>query len=305
MPRACRALFAAYWARGQDLSDPTVVARALDGAGFDGSELVRRAEEHKDDLRARTDEALTRGVFGAPAFFVDGELFWGQDRMEFVARALGAREDVLSFAPTSPSRAVSEVEIWYDFSSPFAYLGAMRINAVARQAQARVRWKPFLLGALFREIGTPDVPLHSFSQAKQRHVARDLERFAKRYDIPFAFPSHFPIRSVLPLRVALAAEDSIGEVSAALFSAAWAEDRDISDAATLRSLLCAAGHSPDLVDLAQQERVKLALRKNTSEAVERGLCGAPTFAVGEHLFWGQDRLELVRLALSGWQPRTG
>jgi 2-hydroxychromene-2-carboxylate isomerase len=96
IPRASKALFAAYWVLGRDLSQPAVVREALDRAGLDGAALVARAEDPqiKAALRARTDEAVARGVFGAPAFVVtapgvSGDLFWGQDRLDFVEKALG------------------------------------------------------------------------------------------------------------------------------------------------------------------------------------------------------------------------
>lgn len=85
-----RALFDAYWARGEDVADADVVARALDRGGLDGSSLVRRASDPaiKQELRDRTDEAIRRGVFGAPTMFVGDRMFWGQDRLSFVQRAL-------------------------------------------------------------------------------------------------------------------------------------------------------------------------------------------------------------------------
>jgi 2-hydroxychromene-2-carboxylate isomerase len=96
LPRASKALFEAYWALGRDVSQPDVVREALDQAGLDGAALVRCADEPriKEALRARTDEAIGRGVFGAPSFFitapgVPGDLYWGQDRLAFVEKALG------------------------------------------------------------------------------------------------------------------------------------------------------------------------------------------------------------------------
>ena len=87
---ATRALYAAYWGRGEDIEDPAVIARALEGAGLDGEGCVARASDEaiKAELRERTDEAVARGVFGAPTFVVGGELFWGQDRLHFVEAAL-------------------------------------------------------------------------------------------------------------------------------------------------------------------------------------------------------------------------
>lgn len=92
LPRASRALFRAYWGEGRDLEDPAVVAAALSEAGLDGRSLVDRAPTMKDELRRRTDEAIAAGVFGAPAFVVRGHLFWGQDRMHLVEKALGGWE---------------------------------------------------------------------------------------------------------------------------------------------------------------------------------------------------------------------
>lgn len=96
IPRASKAIFAAYWAHGRDVAEPAVVREALDSAGLDGAALVTRAEDPaiRADLRARTDAAIAHGVFGAPAFVVTapgvaGDLFWGQDRLHFVEKALG------------------------------------------------------------------------------------------------------------------------------------------------------------------------------------------------------------------------
>jgi len=96
LPRASKALYAAYWVDARDVSRPEVVREALDAAGLDGAALVEHAEDPamKDELRRRTDEAIAAGIFGAPAFVVtapgvSGELFWGQDRMHFVEKALG------------------------------------------------------------------------------------------------------------------------------------------------------------------------------------------------------------------------
>lgn len=90
LPAATHALFAAYWERGEDVSSPAVVQAALEGVGLDGAALVARAEDTaiKDELRRRTDEAIRRGIFGAPAFFVGDELYWGQDRLHLVEREL-------------------------------------------------------------------------------------------------------------------------------------------------------------------------------------------------------------------------
>jgi 2-hydroxychromene-2-carboxylate isomerase len=89
-PRAIHALFAAYWGRGEDVSEPRVVRAALDAAGLDGAALLAATDDPatKHALRTQTDRAVQRGVFGVPTMFVGDEMFWGQDRLDWVERAL-------------------------------------------------------------------------------------------------------------------------------------------------------------------------------------------------------------------------
>jgi 2-hydroxychromene-2-carboxylate isomerase len=304
LERATPALFRAYWIEARDVSDAAVVQDALDRAGFDGAELVRRAEQPniKDELFARTDEAVGRGVFGAPALFVGDQMFWGQDRLDFVERALGL-ETHAPAPPPAPHPA--RLEFCYDFSSPFAYLASTQVERVAREAGAELVWRPFLLGALFREIGTPNVPLLSFAEAKQRYLRLEMQRFAELYGVPFRFPSRFPMKTVTALRMALGAGDAVARLTHALFRAYWVDDRDLNDAAELARICREAGVDPKLVDEAGSDALRDALRRSTDEARERGLCGAPSFVVGDLLFWGQDRLPFVEKALRGWRPKAG
>ena len=299
LPRASHALFEAYWAEGRDVSDPDVVAGALGRAGFDGRALVQRANDEaiKQELFARTDEAVQRGVFGAPTFFVAGERLWGQDRLDFVARALGLPDPEADARPPS----VESFQFWFDFSSPFAYLASTQVESLG----ARVLWRPFLLGGLFRAIGTADVPIATFSPPKASFQREDMDRFARHYGVPFRFPSQFPIRSVLPLRMVLAS-DCDPHLIHVLFRASWAEDRDIADRTVLAAICREHGMNEELVERAESDpALKQRLRDATDEAARIGLCGAPSFVVDGLLFWGQDRLGFVKEALRGWRPRAG
>jgi 2-hydroxychromene-2-carboxylate isomerase len=112
LPRASKALFRAYWVLGRDVSQPAVVAEALAEAGFDGAALVAAAEAPaiRDELRRRTGEALEAGVFGAPTFIVTvgdapPQLFWGQDRLVFVEKALSGWAPRIPGWPDVPSSA--------------------------------------------------------------------------------------------------------------------------------------------------------------------------------------------------------
>jgi 2-hydroxychromene-2-carboxylate isomerase len=321
IPRASKALYKAYWADGEDVSKPEIVRAVLDAAGLDGAAAVDRANDPaiKSDLRARTDRAVAAGVFGAPALVVakDGhepELFWGQDRLDFVERALGgdvkSSDVALTNPPASPSRRPKELSFFFDFSSPFAYLGATQVEALAARQGATLRYRPFLLGALFKSIGTPNVPLFAMPPAKQRYYQRDLARWADHWSVPFVFPTRFPMNTVKALRVLLQLDDADRRrVVLPIFRAYWVHDRDISDDATLQAILREAGlDATALLAGAHDDSVKDRLRHATEEARTLGVCGAPCFLVNsgrgdEQLFWGQDRLDLVERALAGWTPR--
>lgn len=193
----------------------------------------------------------------------------------------------------------ADVEIWFDYSSPFAYLGSTQIERVAGAAGAEVLWRPFLLGALFKTIGTPLVPLRSFSEPKRANQRRELTRWAAWWGVPFRFSSHFPLHTVLALRVTLLAGSPPALIHR-LMRAAWADDEDVSSPDVIAACLRDVGLDPALVDRARE--AKPALIDATDEATRRGLPGAPTFIVGEHLYWGQDRLQFVEAALRGEPP---
>jgi 2-hydroxychromene-2-carboxylate isomerase len=199
-----------------------------------------------------------------------------------------------------------EVSFFFDFSSPFAYLASTQIEAVARRAGAAVRWKPFLLGALFKSIGTADVPMFTMPEAKRALIGLDMLRWADHYAVPFRFPSRFPMNSVKALRMVLQLPDAQRPpLVHALYRAAWAEDRDLSDDAELAAIAGSAGlDGPSLVAGTKVDAVKALLKSATDEAERAGLCGAPSFLVKDLLFWGQDRLPFVERALGGdWRPR--
>jgi 2-hydroxychromene-2-carboxylate isomerase len=236
---------------------------------------------------------------------VDGvHLYWGQDRIAFVEGLAPA--SARTSASTSASTSTSGLDVYWDFSSPFAYLGATQVAALAMRTGARVTWRPLLLGGLFRSIGTPDVPLATFSPAKQRYIVQDLERWAAYLGLPYRFPSRFPVSSLRALRVYLALPEAHQEgYREAAFRACWAEDRDISDDAVLASCIGDAQVAKDAFAKADSAEIKAALRTATEHAAAQGVFGVPTFVAyaaspsghERDLFWGQDRLDLVEDAL--------
>jgi len=295
-PALTHALFRAYWVDGRDIADRAVLFELAAPFGLD----VRVIDEGeaKAALHAATDAAAARGLFGVPAMGVGDRFFWGQDRLHFVETALTGR--VPPYAVPHAAAEGARVTFFHDFSSPFSYLASTQIEARLGATGAAVVWRPMLLGALFREIGTPDVPLLAMNEARRRFFARDLADWAGLWGVAFRFPDTFPLRTVTALRVALAAP----EATSALYRAAWAENRDIGQNEILSSVLDAAGFDgPALVTrAATDDALKTALRENTDAARIAGACGVPTFVVERpgrtpEVFWGQDRFELVQEAL--------
>jgi 2-hydroxychromene-2-carboxylate isomerase len=194
------------------------------------------------------------------------------------------------------------LEFYWDFSSPFAYLGSTQVDALAQRTGATLVERPMLLGALFKAVGTVDVPLFAFPEVKRRYMLQDVQRWADYWSVPFRFPTHFPLNSVRALRIFLAlSPERRAAYRNAAFEAYWARDEDLNDEAVLRAVVdaVAPGETKAVFERISTPEVKQALFDATQRAIDRGVFGAPTFVVDETaLFWGQDRLPLVERALT-------
>jgi len=185
------------------------------------------------------------------------------------------------------------LEFWFEFASTYSYLSVMRIASVAEAAGVEVRWQPFLLGPIFGAQGWNDSPFNIYP-AKGAYMWRDMERRAEVYGLPLRRPSQFPRNGLLAARVAqiATADGWCGDFTRQVFTANFAEDREIADESVVRSILTDLGRDPDAI-LAQatSPENKQALKTVNEEAVRRGVFGAPTFFAADELFWGDDRLE--------------
>jgi 2-hydroxychromene-2-carboxylate isomerase len=188
--------------------------------------------------------------------------------------------------------ATRRLEFWYEMASTYSYLSVMRVEKVAVAAKLEVAWRPFLLGPIFRSQGWSDSP-YNLVPAKGRYMWRDVARLAEGYGLPFRRPSTFPRNGLSAARIALVAEPEgwCPDWTRAVFTAEFAHDRDIADTAELSGLLETLGHEPGAV-LARAESAenKAALRAQTERAQALGIFGAPSFVVGDELYWGNDRL---------------
>ena len=194
------------------------------------------------------------------------------------------------------------IDFWFEFGSSYSYLSLMRIEALAGQAGVPLRWKPFLLGPIFRELGWQGSPFNE-QKEKGEYAWRDLERRARKYGIPFTRPTVFPRTALLPMRVALIGADQrwMGEFCRRIMLMNWSQDTDIDHAGAVLAAL--EGLVPDpaaIVQAAGQDDNKSALRAQTSAARALGIFGAPTFIVNGEMFWGDDRLDdALEFALAG------
>lgn len=302
-PAVIHGFFRAYWVEGREPSALKTIRSVVSAAGHDADRVVSElaSEKTKAELRARTDEAIALGVFGAPAMVLDkGPLFWGQDTFPLVVHAAGLHDTEPSEARPATGRTV---ELYWDFSSPFAYLATRRAEELARRTGAKLVYRPVLLGGLFRLVGQADVPLFTFPEAKQRYYGLSMNRWAEYLGAPFSFPAHFPLNSVRPLRawLALPEEKRAGFMHRA-FRAYWAEGQNLADEGVLRALLVEQEgvDADEVLARTNDPAIKQALIACTQRAADAGVFGAPTWVVDEtELYWGQDRAPLVERKLRG------
>ena len=192
------------------------------------------------------------------------------------------------------------VDFYFDFGSPAAYLAYTQLPKLAADTGATVVMKPMLLGGVFQATGNRppiSVPL------KGSYLFQDLNRYAKRYGVPFNMNPHFPINTITLMRAASGLQ-SHNDVRfdlycATIFKAIWVDCKNMNDLAVVGAVLHEAGFDgAAMLALSSLQDVKDLLKTQTQAAVDRGIFGAPTFFVGDDMFWGQDRLDFVRDALT-------
>lgn len=248
-------LFSAYWVEGQDITDIRVLLQIAKESGIASAPNLNTAsfanKQARKELEVATATAIERGAFGVPGFWIPdtrwtdvtgvtntGRFFWGQDRMHFVeATLLSLRNDsgwshvsgVATLMPrcnpysrTKLSRK-AKLEFWYDFSSPWAFLGYTQLARLQRTfgPDLEIIMKPFLLGILFREIGAPNMPMLAISPTKAAWSKQDHADWTTYWNavnvseggadkaIDFHWADVFPIRTPTVLRVAIVEPETV------------------------------------------------------------------------------------------------
>ncbi|MDR6454788.1 2-hydroxychromene-2-carboxylate isomerase [Variovorax paradoxus] len=192
------------------------------------------------------------------------------------------------------------VDFFFDVGSPSSYLAWTQLPALCASHGADLIYRPMLLGGVYQATGNASP---ATIPAKGRYTQMDYERHARRYGVPFRGNPHFPVITLFLMRavtgIQLRRPEQLQQLLGCVFKALWIDALNLNDAQLTARTLVEGGFDPAEIErLAQDAEIKAALKATTQEAVERGVFGAPTLFVGGQMFFGQDRMDFVREALS-------
>ncbi len=208
-------------------------------------------------------------------------------------------------ARRAPPRTERQVDFYFDYLSPYAYLASLEIGALCERNGVGLRWRPVLFAGLLNhwgQLGPAELP------PKGLHVFKDTLRYARKRGIPLRSPRHHPFNPLVALRVAQfeVSGDAQPRVVGTLFEYGWARGGDLGSADEIAAALDAAGlDGKGLVAQTTGAVVKARLRDETDAAIARGVFGIPTMIVADELFWGLDQLGYLELFLQGRDPLAG
>ncbi|MEM8761047.1 MAG: 2-hydroxychromene-2-carboxylate isomerase [Pseudomonadota bacterium] len=192
---------------------------------------------------------------------------------------------------------MTTIDYYFTTVSPYAYLTGDRIERIAEKHGARLAYRPVDLGKVFPTTG--GVPLAKRAPARRAYRFQELRRWSQALEMPITLePAHFPVppeASSLAICAAIRLGADAGALARYYLAACWVEDRDISDPGVVAAGLEAVGLEGHAVTGADREMFDA----NAEAALAAGVFGAPSFVVGDELFWGQDRLDMLDLFLSG------
>ncbi|WP_394998815.1 2-hydroxychromene-2-carboxylate isomerase, partial [Acinetobacter sp.] len=192
------------------------------------------------------------------------------------------------------------VEFYFDLGSPYSYLAYYRLLQIAEQQEIQIVYKPILLGGVFKATGNRspiEIPV------KGVYSILDMQRWAEYYQIPMQMNPHFPMNTLTLMRILTGVQllhlEKFEQVLKLLFDAMFGTPQNLNEPTVLAEVLKPSGFSvEDIMSMVQSDVVKQKLITETEQAIQRGIFGAPTFFVGDEMYWGQDRLHFVEQALN-------
>jgi 2-hydroxychromene-2-carboxylate isomerase len=192
------------------------------------------------------------------------------------------------------------VDFFFDVGSPSSYLAWTQLPGLCASHGADLVYRPMLLGGVYQATGNASP---ATIPAKGRYTQMDYERHARRYGVPFRGNPHFPVITLFLMRavagIQLRRPEQLQQLLGCVFKALWIDALNLNDPQLTAEVLTAGGFDPAEIErLTQDPETKAVLKATTQEAVERGVFGAPTLFVGDQMFFGQDRMDFVREALS-------
>ena len=195
---------------------------------------------------------------------------------------------------------MKSVEFYFDLGSPYSYLAYYRLLQIAEQQEIQIVYKPILLGGVFKATGNRspiEIPV------KGAYSILDMQRWAEYYHIPMQMNPHFPMNTLTLMRILTGVQllhlEKFEQVLKLLFDAMFATQQNLNEPTVLAEVLEPSGFSvEDIMSMVQSDVVKQKLITETEQAIQRGIFGAPTFFVGDEMYWGQDRLHFVEQALN-------
>lgn len=193
------------------------------------------------------------------------------------------------------------IEFFFDCSSPWTYLAFHNVQPMAAQIGVAIRWRPILVGGVFNAVN-PSVYAQRDNPvpAKLSYMHKDIQDWARMAGLKITMPpTVFPVNSVKAMRACiwLSSDADMLGFARAVFEAYWSRDQDISDDRVLADVCTECGiDARALLEGINQPDIKNRLKANTEELVRRGGFGSPTLFVGDDMYFGNDRLDLVRAA---------
>lgn len=194
---------------------------------------------------------------------------------------------------------MTKIDFYFDYASPAAYLAFERLLQLQAEGLAvEINYKPMLLGGLFKLTGN-SAPVTVPAKGKYL-LNHDLPRFSKRYGVEFKMNPHFPVNSLALMRAAYGAIEAgcFEQYSKVVYEAIWLRGLNMADPEVAVTALNEAGlDGAALLASSQDQSNKDKLMATTQEACDRGAFGAPTFYLGDDMFFGQDRLDFIEEAI--------